>query len=64
MHNEVNKRLKKAEFDCANLSTEYDCGCGDDPLNSTSTPAQTLDDLEHDTSEDEITGARLIQGGR
>ncbi|KAL9712215.1 hypothetical protein Ac2012v2_005293 [Leucoagaricus gongylophorus] len=64
VHNEVNKRLKKAEFDCANLSTEYDCGCGDDPLNSTSTLAQTLDDLEHDTSEDEITGARLIQGGR
>lgn len=64
MHNEINKRLKKAEFDCANLSTEYDCGCGDDPLNLASAPTQILDDLEQDTSEDEITGARLIQGGR
>jgi len=64
VHNEINKRLKKAEFDCANLSTEYDCGCGDDPLDLTPAPIQTLDDLERDMSEDEITGARLIQGGR
>jgi len=64
VHNEINKRLKKAEFDCANLSTEYDCGCGDDPLNLASAPTQTLDDLEQDTKEEELTGARLIQGGR
>ncbi|KAF5355196.1 hypothetical protein D9756_005672 [Leucocoprinus leucothites] len=66
VHNEVNKRLKKAEFNCANLSTEYDCGCGDDPLNSTSTTdtPQIPDDLERDTSKDKVTGAGLIQGGR
>lgn len=29
VHNEVNKRLKKPEFDCNNLDA-YDCGCGDD----------------------------------
>ncbi len=28
VHNEVNKRLKKPEFDCTKL--DYDCGCGDD----------------------------------
>lgn len=27
-HNEVNKRLKKPEFDCNKL--DYDCGCGED----------------------------------
>ncbi|KAJ3565186.1 hypothetical protein NP233_g7802 [Leucocoprinus birnbaumii] len=64
VHNEVNLRLKKPEYDCANLSTEYDCGCGDDPLNTTSadTPSQISDDLERDTSKDELTGAGLIEG--
>ncbi|OIW34234.1 Erv1/Alr family protein [Coniochaeta ligniaria NRRL 30616] len=28
VHNEVNKRLKKPEFDCTKL--DYDCGCGED----------------------------------
>ncbi|KAF2854668.1 hypothetical protein T440DRAFT_240342 [Plenodomus tracheiphilus IPT5] len=30
VHNIVNKRLKKAEFDCKNIGDAYDCGCGDD----------------------------------
>lgn len=30
VHNEVNKRLKKAEFDCNKLGDAYDCGCGDE----------------------------------
>lgn len=32
IHNIVNKRLEKDEFDCANLYKKYggDCGCGDD----------------------------------
>ncbi|KAB5522114.1 ERV/ALR sulfhydryl oxidase domain-containing protein [Coniochaeta sp. 2T2.1] len=28
VHNEVNKRLKKPEYDCTKL--DYDCGCGED----------------------------------
>lgn len=71
LHNKVNKRLKKPEFDCAKLSSEYDCGCGDDPLDVTSTTTnadntQQLDpmDLEHDPTKDDITGAELIKGGR
>ncbi len=65
----MNKRLKKPDFDCATLSSEYDCGCGDDPLTTTSTTTNSpqhpdLMDLEHDPTKDDITGAGLIKGGR
>jgi len=30
VHNEVNKRLKKEEFNCQNIGDFYDCGCGDE----------------------------------
>ncbi|KAH6615477.1 ERV/ALR sulfhydryl oxidase domain-containing protein [Chaetomium sp. MPI-SDFR-AT-0129] len=30
VHNQVNKRLKKEEFDCNNIGDFYDCGCGDE----------------------------------
>ncbi|KAG5924029.1 hypothetical protein E4U53_003482 [Claviceps sorghi] len=30
VHNVVNKRLKKAQFDCTKIGDFYDCGCGDD----------------------------------
>ncbi|KXJ85955.1 Erv1/Alr family protein, partial [Microdochium bolleyi] len=30
VHNEVNKRLKKPQFDCNNIGDFYDCGCGDE----------------------------------
>ncbi|KAI0147636.1 ERV/ALR sulfhydryl oxidase domain-containing protein [Xylariaceae sp. FL1272] len=29
VHNQVNKRLKKEEFNCNNIGDFYDCGCGD-----------------------------------
>jgi FAD-linked sulfhydryl oxidase len=32
MHNQVNERLGKPVFDCANLDGTYDCGCGDSPI--------------------------------
>ncbi|KAI5824554.1 ERV/ALR sulfhydryl oxidase domain-containing protein [Schizophyllum commune] len=35
VHNTVNKRLRKPEFDCAHLDETYDCGCGDDPVTPT-----------------------------
>ena len=38
VHNQVNERLKKPEFDCAHLDEEYDCGCGDEPINKNSQP--------------------------
>lgn len=30
VHNEVNKRLKKEQFDCNNIGDFYDCGCGEE----------------------------------
>lgn len=30
VHNQVNKGLKKAEFDCARVGEVYDCGCGEE----------------------------------
>ncbi|KAF2166483.1 hypothetical protein M409DRAFT_31614, partial [Zasmidium cellare ATCC 36951] len=30
VHNQVNKRLKKELFDCANIGDFYDCGCAED----------------------------------
>ncbi|KAH8827876.1 ERV/ALR sulfhydryl oxidase domain-containing protein [Flagelloscypha sp. PMI_526] len=35
LHNQVNDRLQKPEFDCAHLDDEYDCGCGDEPVSGT-----------------------------
>ncbi|CBX90329.1 hypothetical protein IAQ61_001825 [Plenodomus lingam] len=40
VHNIVNKRLKKPEFDCKNIGDAYDCGCGEDePEASAQSPA-------------------------
>ncbi|OAL53339.1 FAD-linked sulfhydryl oxidase-like protein ERV2 [Pyrenochaeta sp. DS3sAY3a] len=30
VHNVVNKRLHKPEFNCENIGDAYDCGCGDE----------------------------------
>ena len=30
MHNQVNKSLKKQEFDCSKIGDFYDCGCAKD----------------------------------
>ena len=30
VHNVVNKRLNKKEFDCSNIGDFYDCGCAED----------------------------------
>ncbi|KAJ6589967.1 ERV/ALR sulfhydryl oxidase domain-containing protein [Mycena vulgaris] len=41
VHNVVNERLHKDPFDCAHLDDTYDCGCGDEPIGTTS-PALNL----------------------
>ncbi|KAF9075612.1 ERV/ALR sulfhydryl oxidase domain-containing protein [Rhodocollybia butyracea] len=63
VHNEVNQRLAKPEFDCAHLDDEYDCGCGDTPVSALATDNVDPMDLEADPSRDEITGLNLIKGG-
>jgi hypothetical protein len=30
VHNIVNKRLQKPEFNCEDIGDAYDCGCGDE----------------------------------
>ena len=64
LHNQVNERLGKPEFDCANLDATYDCGCGDEPIHGTSTPSSDPMDLEFDYSKDRVTGVDMIKGGR
>lgn len=42
LHNRVNERLGKPEFDCSTLPEIYDCGCGDPSASADSTaPATT-----------------------
>ncbi|KAI5949286.1 hypothetical protein KGF54_005521 [Candida jiufengensis] len=37
IHNKVNKRLNKPEYDCTTILEDYDCGCGSDELEVDST---------------------------
>ena len=73
MHNEVNDRLGKPKFDCSKLDAEYDCGCGDvttTDARPTSSPgsedkgAAEPMDLEWDLARDDVTGAKMIKGGK
>ncbi|KZT41932.1 hypothetical protein SISSUDRAFT_1042181 [Sistotremastrum suecicum HHB10207 ss-3] len=50
VHNLVNERLHKPEFDCMTLDATYDCGCGDDPVSSS-------------TSGDGAPAPGMIKGG-
>ncbi|BFZ57837.1 hypothetical protein PYCC9005_004891 [Savitreella phatthalungensis] len=41
VHNEVNKRLGKGEYDCTTVLEDYDCGCGQtDPPSPGSSPGR------------------------
>ena len=68
VHNQVNERLKKPQFDCAQLDETYDCGCGDTPIGNSKAESKTpqKDDptVKHDENKDDLTGAGLIRGGR
>ena len=63
LHNQVNARLQKPEFDCANLDATYDCGCGDEPVGSKSSSKDDPMDLERDPSKDKAAMG-LVKGGR
>ena len=67
VHNQVNARLLKPEFDCANLDATYDCGCGDEPINSSTLTKSEVDldrEGEFDNGRDDVTGVGVIKGGR
>jgi len=62
IHNNVNKRLGKPDFDCNDLDGTYDCGCGDTPVAS----GKVVDRVQtgRDLDKDGLTGVELIKGGR
>ena len=72
MHNEVNGRLGKPKFDCSKLDAEYDCGCREATTEARPTPslgsgdkgAVEPVDLEWDGAKDDVTGVRVVKGGR
>lgn len=46
VHNKVNERLSKPEYDCTTILEDYDCGCGSDEQEEDSTLAnKSLKDL-------------------
>ncbi|WVQ79417.1 hypothetical protein IAT38_001514 [Cryptococcus sp. DSM 104549] len=61
VHNLVNARLEKPEFDCLTLDETYDCGCGDDPSASTSSSSPGVAS-SHVAENDEERGAEHTRG--
>lgn len=52
IHNKVNKRLDKPEYDCSKILEDYDCGCGSDEKEEDSTlTSQALGSLRNDKVE-------------
>ena len=41
VHNLVNERLGKPEFDCLTLDETYDCGCGPEGASTSAGPTHT-----------------------
>ncbi|KAG8930163.1 hypothetical protein FRC03_006469 [Tulasnella sp. 419] len=55
VHNLVNDRLKKPQFDCNLLDSTYDCGCGD--------PNTSSQAINPSSMKDDITNLDMIHGG-
>ncbi|KAG6010789.1 hypothetical protein E4U21_004177 [Claviceps maximensis] len=57
IHNVVNKRLDKPQFDCTKIGDFYDCGCGDDKEDKGKDHAKDHgkeQDSDQDTNRDEV----------
>ncbi|KAG6034334.1 hypothetical protein E4U40_004014 [Claviceps sp. LM458 group G5] len=48
MHNMVNKRLKKPQFDCTKIGDFYDCGCGDDKKDKNKEKSKSEEEIDKD----------------
>ncbi|KAG5976517.1 hypothetical protein E4U58_003349 [Claviceps cyperi] len=46
MHNMVNKRLKKPQFDCTKIGDFYDCGCGDDKKDKNKEKGKSQEEID------------------
>ncbi|KAK3989760.1 nucleophile aminohydrolase [Cladorrhinum sp. PSN332] len=53
VHNEVNKRLKKEEFDCNKIGDFYDCGCGEEGKDK---------DINKDKKKSGKDNSKLVEG--
>ncbi|KAG5974838.1 hypothetical protein E4U55_008008 [Claviceps digitariae] len=58
IHNVVNKRLDKPQFDCTKIGDFYDCGCGDDKKKE----GKDKDD-GHEKDHDEDEGREEVKRG-
>lgn len=47
IHNKVNDRLGKDEYDCTTILTDYDCGCGGDEKDQDDTLGGSMDDVRN-----------------
>lgn len=60
VHNKVNERLGKDEYDCTTILEDYDCGCGDDEQEQDSTLGgeniKHLNSIKVEENEDEQLG--------
>ncbi|KAJ7876082.1 ERV/ALR sulfhydryl oxidase domain-containing protein [Mycena olivaceomarginata] len=61
VHNVVNERLKKPQFDCAHLDDTYDCGCGDEPLGNNPDRVRKPDPMDSGRDGDE---GGMMRGGK
>lgn len=46
LHNIVNARLRKPEFDCLTLDETYDCGCGNETSSATGKGVEATGEAE------------------
>lgn len=74
LHNLVNIRLLKPQFDCLTLDATYDCGCAEEPTASSSTTVSGLKKNGDagkgggkgrvEGGKDGLTGVEMMKGGR
>ncbi|KAL2261727.1 hypothetical protein VTK26DRAFT_3495 [Humicola hyalothermophila] len=62
VHNEVNKRLHKEQFDCSKIGDFYDCGCGDEDKEKKGEGKRKEEEEEED-GEGVIARKGVTQGG-
>lgn len=59
IHNQVNKRLEKEQYDCTTILEDYDCGCGKDEEEDKALKLETdnhLKSIRVESSDEEIGG--------
>jgi len=63
VHNQVNERLGKPEFDCLTLDATYDCGCGDEPVGAASGGGSSATEGEATATGLSVAGSSVVGDG-